>query len=266
MSNSNVTHLIQKKNALEKLVVDCLSAYSYRFIIKTYDQVKLSGHQKDRTSKKLKEFQMSMLKISEWTDDKRDREFDKFLIWCEKKRKSGVRDALQSYFLLSMRVISHNNVSVQSLSTIAAPLPEEMFYKCMRACAKFYYNNLHDKDIFNSEQYNDYTLRSIVKSRLQKFIPIMQLFELMEKKEDTPLLVEYNYDDNNDPTESLHVNISTKSDKVKNDLELKHVSSEELENEYYMSEESESKKSNNNIKVISIMNKGKANNFYKRIS
>lgn len=257
---SELNGLISDKKRLEKKIVDVYSEYCYKYIKKLYSYA-------NNIKSKIREYQSSLVKISEWSDSKINREHNKYLKWVNKKynyKQSELEDILNKFILYTIRIVinKYNVDLLKQFINFESINLQEFFYKCLKRTARFYYEN--PKYIENSKFSKE--IDNIILSVLHSYIPLQEILSFIEKNKDREDVL-YPYDFNKFSDESKSSNTYTiksipkktiviekrdHDDKETDKSGLYYISSEQLDNEYYNSDKSvnsnKSKESKDNTK------------------
>lgn len=241
----------RKQNALNEIV----SEYICRYIQKIY---------KSLDEKRTIHFQKVLLYISEWSDDRLLKFYDKFNRFVSKKNDTSydLQKNLENVISLNIKimlVLTH-----EKTAEIKSPEGYIFLYRCLRSVAKAYYNS--PKYIHEDEALQLTLVSEIVELCLQKYIPTRELMEYHSEN------TEYLYEETEYETDTDTVSNSSNSsntatiqkfviDKTSNSESLNKpeepVLKYLLKDEYYESEDDNIQNENDDVKQIMLMKKAK---------
>ena len=234
MPKEQIQDLIETKKNYQSKLVEALKKYYMKFIERLYE-------------KSLREFQEKLLKIPSWSDDKLDKEYNKFLKFIDDKYDLDEEEftkILHIVYGLNIKIMTSicNNLEVN------APKLKKFWYKCLKRVAKYYYE--HPKVMLSESDFKKTKIQveDGINNILQKFIPLKEIINANKN----PPQDKYNFDnglgdtDNslpicNDSNNKLEVTLESKTESNG----LKYLSSEEFENEYYVSDKEDNVKKSN---------------------
>lgn len=206
----SLQNLMLDKEALEERIVGLFSEYITKYIRKQY-----------RNADTYTDFQRAMVKNSQWSESKVQREFDKFIKFTE-LTKDELDDLIYNFIILSVRVLTYGYDSSNMFETLRDHTPlSNLFHKTLRRASKYFYENPKARIQMD---------KGLVVEAMMDLIPFKQLmlsykqFGLYDESGD----VVYKFDDcetiTSDPSQehSVHNNMPS-------DLWLRYVPSEELE-------------------------------------
>lgn len=231
-STQSIHHFIKSKKEYQSKLTKILKKYFVRYISKSFD-------------KSLREFQKILLKIPEWSDDKLNKEFSKFTKFIENRFDLSEEDLSKTLSILiglNVKIMAPITYDIE----VKIPKFKDFWYKCIKKIGKYYYEHpkvmLSDLEFEKTYPYIEEAINSII----LKYIPLQDI--LSGKRE--PLDV-YNFDELEENLDENSVEIQKSKDNIEvtlesktaSDNDLKYLSSEEFENEYYKSDnEKEDKK------------------------
>lgn len=237
---SELEEMITNKNKLQEKIVTMLSEYCYKYMKKVYSYIEIIDQNekaKEKSNSKgiLKKYQTSLIKISEWSDSKVHREYNKFLKWLNKKYKYSedeFGDIINEFIIYTIRiVINKYNIDVlQHYIKIPKINLQEYFYKCLKRSARYYYENpKYIKDSKYSKEVDN-----IIISVLHMFIPLQDILNFIETNQDKKEQYHnYNFDDtyscSTQSNNSIYIKSSPKHKKII--VQKEHNSNDEIENE-----------------------------------
>jgi hypothetical protein len=237
MPKEQIQDLIETKKDYQSKLIEALKKYYMKFIERLYE-------------KSLREFQEKLLKIPSWSDEKIDKEYNKFLKFIYEKYdldEDEFTKILHIVYGLNIKIMTSicNNLEVN------APKLKKFWYKCLKRVAKYYYE--HPKVMLSE---NDFKKTKIqveegINNILQKFIPLKEIINANKN----PPQDKYNFDNGLGDTDNSSP-VYNDSNDSKNQLEvmlesetesngLKYLSSEEFDNEYYVSDKEDNVKKTN---------------------
>lgn len=232
MPKESILNFINSKKDYQSKLTKILRKYYVRFISRLYD-------------KSLREFQKDLLKIPDWSSEKISKEFSKFVNFSNDKfdlDKDDLTKLLTILIGLNIKIMS----SITDDIEINVPKFEQFWFKCLKRVAKYYYENpkvmLSDLEFETSLHTIDEAINYII----QKYIPLKQI--LNKKREPLDM---YNFDDDENENDTLedkkehqstnNIEVTLESNTAASENELKYLSSEEFENEYYKSDKENDK-------------------------
>lgn len=262
MPKEQIQDLIETKKNYQTKLIEVLKKYYMKFMERTYE-------------KSLREFQEKLFKIPIWSNEKLDKEYNKFLKFIDDKY-----DLDEDEFTKILHIVYGLNIKIMTSICnnleINAPKLKKFWYKCLKRVAKYYYE--HPKVMLSD---NDFRKTKIqieegINNILQKFIPLK---EIINANKNLPQ-DKYNFDDglgdtdnsiDNHPnnhqnnTSNNHLEVTLESETQSNGL--KYLSSEDFDNEYYVSDNEENVKKSNekseekHIKLPKYLFPNKKNNY-----
>lgn len=238
MPREKVQDLIETKREYQKKLVEVLKKYFLKFMEKLFD-------------KSLREFQEKLFKVPTWSDEKLEKEYNKFLKFVNDKYELSEEDLTKTLHIvygLNIKIMT----SICDELEVKAPKFIKFWYKCMKRVSKYFYEHpkvmLSDSDFKKTKT----QIEECINSTLQKFIPLKEIINSKQKEPQD----KYNFDNGLGDTDESYKQDNNNSNKLEVTLEsqsnsndLKYISSEEFENEYYVSDKED------NIKEAKNMNK-----------
>lgn len=169
----NTYSLRDKKFEYQNRLNDILKKYYLKFFKKTYNNLE---------PKSIKDFQKKILQISNWSDDKIDSQYNKFLKFINSKYQLSEEDVyrmLDVVFILNIKIIASLFGDIE----INVPEPKVFWYKCFKYTSKYVYENpkkiKHSLDIdINNE------MHEIINNVVQKYIPLKDIIDSKKSKLD----------------------------------------------------------------------------------
>lgn len=235
----SLTELISSKRELQKKLIDIISNFISKYIIK------LHAHAQDQKSP-TKTFQQSLVDIAIWTDDDIVHQYKKFIKWSSRKYNTNEDDMQHDlHMIISMlvRMMLYKYDYESVLTGYTMPSLQYFFYKSMTRVARYYYEN----PSLASQPGIETKVSDLVCSTLNKALPLKDIFKYIETiQDDTSANIPYDFqkettshDDSQQDNKVPLIVEKKEIDDNNDDKDLKYVSSEELYKEYYMSENDE---------------------------
>lgn len=234
MPKEQIQDLITTKKEYQSKLTDILKKYYLKFIEKLYD-------------KSLREFQEKLYKIPSWSEEKLEKEYQKFLKFVDNKydlSEEDVTKMLHIVYGLNIKIMT----SICTDLEISAPKLIKFWYKCLKRIGKYYYE--HPKVMLNESDLRKTKIQieEIINYTLQKFLPLKEIINANKKPpQDT-----YNFDNGLGDTEEdidrynqhteNHIEVNLESCSADTLSGLKYLSSDEFENEYYISDNEDNHK------------------------
>jgi hypothetical protein len=226
MPKEKVQDLIETKKEYQKKLVEIMKKYYLKFIEKLY-------------IKSLREFQEKLFKIPNWPDEKLEKEYSKFLKFVNDKyelNEEELTKILHIVYGLNIKIMT----SLCDDLEVNAPKLFKFWYKCLKRIGKYYYEHpkvmLSELDFKKTKTQID----DCINNTLHKFIPLKEIINSKQRPpQDT-----YNFENGLGDTEESNKHYGNESNnKLQVTLEsqshsdsLKYISSDEFENEYYVSD------------------------------
>lgn len=174
--------------------------------------------------KSYKEFQICLLKIVDWSVDKRNKEFQKFCVYTKEQYDLSEEDISQ---MLGIIFGLHVKIMTSLFDDVEFTVPDiEIFwYKTLKRMAKYYFENKVKQPVQSK-------LDEAVEHVIQKYIPLKDIIKSTKKELD-----HYDYKNFVSENESVQskkqpLNVTLESESEA----LQCIKSEDFENEYYKSE------------------------------
>ena len=209
---------------------DILQKYYMKFIKRLYD-------------KSLREFQEKLLKCANWSDDRLDKEYEKFLKFVSNNYDLNEEELTKVFHIVYGLNIKIITAICEDFET-NAPKLIKFWYKCLKRVCKYYYEHpkvlLFDTDFKKTK----IQVEESINWCLQRFIPLKEIMNAKHRKKSD----KYNFNNGLDDTNNSNIKTVSKNSlkdctKLKVTLEsdsdidgLRYISSEEFENEYYISD------------------------------
>jgi hypothetical protein len=142
---------------------------------------------KRNSSESTKDFQSSLLKIPNWSDERKEKEYNNFLKYVSKKYQLDHYRLLKTFnqiFILYAKILLYlfQHSSTKDFQ-INVPDLSAFWYKCLKYVAKYFYE--HPKMTHTNVIENH--LHHIIELLLQKYIPISQIINETEQPETTTI-------------------------------------------------------------------------------
>jgi hypothetical protein len=241
MPREKVQDLIETKREYQKKLVEVFKKYFLKFIEKLFD-------------KSLREFQEKLLKIPSWSEEKLDKEYKKFLKFVNDKYELSEDDLTKTLHIvygLNIKIMT----SICDELEVKAPKLIKFWYKCLKRVGKYYYE--HPKVMLSESDFKKTKIQmeECIHNTLQQFIPLKEIINSKQKEPQD----KYNFDNGlgdtdesskpckKDSENKLEITLESQS----NSNDLKYISSDEFDNEYYISD----KEGDNDVKQEKDKNK-----------
>lgn len=242
---TNIRSLIEQKKKEEDEFRDTLSDFLYKYINKIYRSL---------SDRRLKYFQQSLLYVSEWSESKQLKVYNKFLKYLQAKSKTNfdLSNQLEKIISLNVKIMLVLSDNYKN-DFITIPAPDEFLYRCIRSAAKAYYDS--PAQIEESSYSQKLMLHEIIDWCIQKFIPLAKIFDYASDSSDHEYKSEYVTQDADSPNEVNNI-IVEREDRYEQDNqeEIKYLSENEI-NEYYKSDSDDIQL--DNMKHITIRKRSK---------
>lgn len=260
----SIRELIETRTRKQAALNEIVSEYILRYISKIY---------KSLDEKRTIHFQKVLLYISEWSDDRLIKFYDKFNRFVEKKNNGNydLQKNLENVIALNVKIILM--LTHETLSEYNSPDGHIFLYKCLRSVAKAYYNS--PKYIHKEDKIQLALVSEIVELCFQKYIPTRELMDYQSDNVEyktNQTTSETNSDDNKlKSVQQIIINkhdseqgssgSSSNSSNGKNDNSSKKeepIINYLLRDEYYESDDDNNiQNEKNDIKQITLMKKPK---------
>jgi hypothetical protein len=237
MPKEQIKDLIETKKEYQNKLIEVFKKYNMKFIEKLYE-------------KSLREFQEKLFKIPDWSSEKIEKEYQKFLKFIDDKydlTEDDVTKTLHIVYGLNIKIMT----SICKDLEVMAPKLSKFWYKCLKSIAKYYYE--HPKVMLSESDFKKTKIQieACINHMLQKFIPLKEIINANNK----PQQDKYNFDNGLGDTDDS-INNNNNNNKINYDSEqplevnlesetesngLKYLSSNEFENEYYVSDSNDNK-------------------------
>lgn len=257
--------LIDNKSKYEKFVVDLFNTYSIKYLKKVFLYL-------ENEKNIFKKFQLKLIKIAEWNTEKQNKEYKKFIKWCEAKKnidEHTLKHIFHNYLTLSIKIIAYDNITPENFPKYIYPNLDKVFYKCLKSISRWFYEN--PKKIQETFDTKYETFKKIIKIEIQKMLPLKQILNILQTEKEDPIFVDYDFDKAESTEEVLIDLIKNKfslTTKVviekennneqnyfipQNENELNYIDSENMENESESTHHSENNLNNENeLKYVNI--------------
>lgn len=260
----SILELINSKTKYEKYMVNILRIYCVKYLKKKFTAIHDMPSSLRKSKNIYKEFQLNLLKIAEWDNQKQYKEYKKFIKWCAHKKdldEEILNNLLNNYIILTIKIITYNIDSTEILNNFNYPRFNKIFYKSLKNIARWFYENPKKVEDFDNDNIK---FKKIITNSLQNLLPLEQVFEIVLQKDEKPLFIEYNYDNlhesktdeeiDNQILENFNALVIEKESNPEDHIEtlldsdlnqLNYVDSEEFDNDMYY--ESSYYSENNNL-------------------
>lgn len=181
-----------------------------------------------------KQIQIKLLKIFEWSSEKKLKEYKKFKKYTKDKfdlSEDDLNKMLEIILGINIKIIT----SLYDEIDFSVPKFEIFWLKYLKRMGKYYYEN--PKITLNKVDF-----KNILDYIIQKCIPLKKIINSTHKE-----LLHYNFD--NYSIESIkEVELEKEECINENEINLKYIESDEFENEYYNSDREQEKDNKNETK------------------
>lgn len=169
-------------------------------------------------------FQKKLASIANWPGDKINREYKKFVKWCERKfnlNDKDLHDIFVKIITLSIQIMLNEELSNDKCAKINfSPYLlnlQEFFYICIKNISKYYYT--HPEKIFDAKIDKSIS-NNIIKKQITNYIPFKNIFTKIEN-------IKNNQDGgDNNTTETVISNFSYNDEVVKKNKFLNNMDSD----------------------------------------
>lgn len=247
---------IESNRKLRLIFYDILTKYIYKYIKKTFEKEKESHISSDTKPKLYPDFQRVLLKIPKWSSKTLEKEYYKFLKWTRKKNdieEKELQKMLNDIIKLTTEImVNKPSIYVESLLLdYKFPTLQQFFYKSIKKIARIIYEQ--PKSLYTIKTS---TLTDQIENVLNIFLPSKQIesvLEFIEKDTDKSIKVKYDFDNQSSKSSiSLRKNSSDNNlivDKINSEPSLHYVSSNDVNQDYYNSDNDENKISVKNLNI-----------------
>jgi hypothetical protein len=222
---SDIKLLIDKKKTNEDKLINIYTSYCGKYIRKIYNAL---------PDKKI--FLRNLIDISSWNEYKKEKEYMKFLKWCENvldTDEKELNDLLHNTLYLSVEIIVYNYEYAEFLDNIEFISCQQFFHKSMKSISRFYYENFKK---INASDKSKNELTEIISLQIHKVMPLKKIIRfIQESEENNPFVIKYT-NKNDDENKSYMSNLSVSNESEKLDKQL----SKKINIEKKLSENSES--------------------------
>jgi hypothetical protein len=222
---SDIKLLIDKKKTNEDKLINIYTSYCGKYIRKIYNAL---------PDKKI--FLRNLIDISSWNEYKKEKEYMKFLKWCENVLdidEKELNDLLHNTLYLSVEIIVYNYEYAEFLDNIEFISCQQFFHKSMKSISRFYYENFKK---INASDKSKNELTEIISLQIHKVMPLKKIIRfIQESEENNPFVIKYTHK-KDDENKSYMSNLSISNESEKLDKQL----SKKINIEKKLSENSES--------------------------
>jgi hypothetical protein len=247
MNNISIDKLVTTKKEYQYKLNQVLQKYFIKYMNKLYSELH-----------SYKDFQYELLKISEWSDNKIKKEYNKFLKFTDKKfdlSENELSKILDIIFGINLKIMT----SLFNEIELNIPHFNIFWLKCLKRIGKYYYEN--PKESLSTP--NTTILNESIDYMIQKYIPLKDIINSTHKELeyynfnniDTTHNSNYSNRSNSNYSNSNHSNHSNKHLDVSLEStqhSLQYIKSEDFENEYYNSDTEKNKDKVSEEKLINI--------------
>ena len=238
-------------NKGEEQIIDLLSRYTYKYMHKLLSYIKEENVSESKTRRL---FQESLINVSVWNQDKITREFKKFLKWCYKKydlQEPDMQSMVDNFIFHSIYVLLSNYDSIVLEQFDTKIKLELVFYKSIKRTARLCYENIVNTSKLTVSKEN--TIHDVIEPLLHSFVPLDKIISYIEEHQDEDKSHSYDFKNRTLTPTSTHLSVA--KDNKMEPLNLHYISSEEIYDEYYESEEEKQPRALSNDKHIKIPKK-----------
>jgi len=178
---SDIKLLIEQKKTNEDKLINVFVNYCGKYIRKIYNSLPDD-----------KIFLKNLVEISTWNDAKKEKEYIKFLNWCNKMLKIDeheLNNLLYTTLYLSIEIIVYNYDYSEFIDSINFINTCDFFYKSMKSTSRFYYENL--KKISANDK-SKTELTEVISLQIHKAMPLKKILKfIQESEENNPFVIKY---------------------------------------------------------------------------
>lgn len=250
---STLQKSINIKKNLEKNLYEIISKYIYKYIKYIYS--KDLENFKDNKYKFHKHFQKKLLEIAKWTSYIIDKEYSKFLKWCDKKYNLNEND-LQTLFntiiTSSIKIIlNKSNVYIKSLlEDYSFTTIKKFYFKALKKISRYFYENPKNINISND------ILIDQIDILINSLIPIKKIIDIIEYSSDNNSDKYFKQNESQNISIKDNLSINESLNKSNDQISLKYFSSNNSYNDLKKFKSNISKSNNSdNVKYIQISKK-----------
>ena len=230
---------IEHKQKIETQFYEILSKYIYKYINHIFKKEYIDHKELRNMPYLYPDFQKKLLKISKWSNYTIDKEYYKFLKWCEKKYETDehkLQEMLNEIIILTIQIMIHKpSLYVEKLIEHSFPDMKDFYYKCLKRLTRtFYENPKSTRSITLSE------LKDQIKTIVNIVLPINKIDTvlMLSEKESIKKNIIYDFEDKKSESKS------TKSNSESNKSRKKSKSESDKEEQLYYISHDESNKEN----------------------
>lgn len=229
---NNLNKLIDTRHEYQSKLKEILRRYGIKFIKRLYE------------GSTYKEFQQDLLNLIDWPEDKKRKEYLKFLKHTNDKydlSEDELSTILGTIFELHLKIMT----SLFDEIELTIPKFDVFWFKTLKRMAKYYFESTKSA----LENHDSRVLDEAVEHVIQKFIPLKEIIKCSQKELD-----HYSFNksstfsnvSNNSNAKGHQFDVALESES--NSDALRCIRSEDFENEYYNSDQDKS----NEQKLITI--------------
>lgn len=221
-------------------LVELLSTYATKYMRKVWNDIK---HVEDG---KFRLFQKELVKVSTWSDSKKEKEYMRFAKWCMKRRspmsENDIQCAFDNIIIDSVKLLLGKNGSYDIYDNNDI---HDLFYRCIKRFSRLYYEK--PERVVDTENKKD--AFELTKTVINSFIPLQKVLKIIEQEKSISS-VSYDFDKSQEKDVKVNVIVEKQEASVPEKLELRYVSSDEVYKEYYQSDEDKPVKSKTKVSMV----------------
>lgn len=240
---------IESNRKLRLKFYDILTKYIYKYMKKTFEKEKESHNSSDTKPKLYPDFQRVLLKIG--SSKTLEKEYSKFLKWSRKKNdieENELQKMLNDIIKLTTEImVNKPSIYVESLLfNYKFPTLQQFFSKSLKKIARIIYEQPKSLYTIKTSKLTDQ-----IENVLNIFLPSKQIesvLEFIEKDTDKSVKVKYDFDNQSNQSSKSSISLRKNSsdhdlivDKINSEPSLHYVSSNDLNQDYYNSDDDENK-------------------------
>jgi hypothetical protein len=244
---------IETRKEYEDKLYTIIYKYQIKYIYYIFENQYDDDKQIGTLNSLYRHFQKRLLKIADWSSNKLNREYEKFLDWCKRKynlHEQELQQILNTIITLFVRVmINKKNIIIEGLlESYTFPNFKYFFYKCLKRISRHYYENPknlsidENNDILNTTYKK--TILDLIGSVVYNMLPMKQIMSILEykdlinedKSENENIFVQYDFNNTKTSESSHNSNPKVVIEKQLSECSLKYISSDDFDKEYCKSE------------------------------
>lgn len=234
MCHGMLHETVEQKDRSLKTLVQIHTMFAEKYMKKLFAQIE--DKESQHTSEKVlfKKFQKKLSDIASWSDGKKDKEYQKLLVWCRKRFDISEKE-LEKHFdrfiqcALSILLYHHDHAEISEKLRHDDFLDiKQATFKSIKRVARAYYDE-------PSLVYTNATqqLQELVSTTLHSSIPTKAILKLIEERQTDSTKASSSADQDLPPAKLV-----VEKEGSEQHVQLRLVPSEDAYNEYYYSEDS----------------------------